>query len=299
VSSTSSDLGLYLSSNESYEETDILLGTVAGSALSPGGQSSVTKEISVPGTTNPGNYYIIFKADPTNATPESSKTNNEASKPLTITNNMPDLTISKVEIAETFFEAGKKITVKATVYNLGKLPAKSSKIRFELQKASGNNPLSIVTTYEDVITLQSETGLMIEKEIAIPSSAQIGDYYLRIVADSDDSVSENNEENNLYLFTFHIFNPLAVNNEPLTELEINAFPNPNIGEFKVEIDKIGSIENIKCVLYTSLGVKVDSRTLQNHGGSAESFYKVYTAKGAYILEIEVNKKKTFRKILVQ
>jgi trimeric autotransporter adhesin len=66
----------YLSSNNSLDAGDLLLGAREVSSLGPGLTEAGSALLPIPATTAPGTYYIIAKADGDNAIEESQETNN-------------------------------------------------------------------------------------------------------------------------------------------------------------------------------------------------------------------------------
>ena len=74
----------YLSSNTTWEITDLELGFRAVGPLAPGASSTFTKVLTVPANTPTGTYYIIAKADATAVVIEYSETNNTKYKQITV-----------------------------------------------------------------------------------------------------------------------------------------------------------------------------------------------------------------------
>lgn len=75
-SATSSTLRYYLSTNTTYESGDTYLAQDGVSSLSPGSGSSESASVALPSGLSPGTYYILFRADYSNAVAEQNESNN-------------------------------------------------------------------------------------------------------------------------------------------------------------------------------------------------------------------------------
>jgi hypothetical protein len=89
-SAGASTTAVYLSTNTTLDNADVLVGSRSVPALPGGSFSSGNITVSIPGGTAPGNYYLIWKADKgTTATDngvvaEADETNNTKYKAITI-----------------------------------------------------------------------------------------------------------------------------------------------------------------------------------------------------------------------
>jgi subtilase family serine protease len=66
----------YLSTNSTLDASDVLLGSRTVNPLAPGGLESGGASVTVLVTQATGSYYLIAKADGSNAVAEASETNN-------------------------------------------------------------------------------------------------------------------------------------------------------------------------------------------------------------------------------
>ena len=80
----SSDVGYYLSADATLSANDVLLGNSTGSYLYANSYSSRNATLTIPGSTTPGNYYVLFVADYQNQVAETNETNNVSSVPLLV-----------------------------------------------------------------------------------------------------------------------------------------------------------------------------------------------------------------------
>lgn len=80
----SSTLRYYLSSNSSYDITDVLLGSVAVGSIPAGSSSLQSLSVTIPANIPSGNWYLLFYADAANGVSESNENNNTELVQLTI-----------------------------------------------------------------------------------------------------------------------------------------------------------------------------------------------------------------------
>jgi hypothetical protein len=82
--SPASTTSFYLSANTTLDSGDRLLGSRPVLALGPGESNTGTISVTIPLDVTPGAYYIIAKADDSNAITETNESNNTRSRNITI-----------------------------------------------------------------------------------------------------------------------------------------------------------------------------------------------------------------------
>jgi subtilisin family serine protease/subtilase family serine protease len=80
-----STTNFYMSSNSTYDTTDVLIGSASSAVLQPGASVAVSATVTIPTTTATGTRYIIAKTDGDDAIAEASETNNTKAKSISIT----------------------------------------------------------------------------------------------------------------------------------------------------------------------------------------------------------------------
>ncbi|MFD2721170.1 CARDB domain-containing protein [Hymenobacter monticola] len=83
-----SAVGYYLSTNQTLDASDVLLGSNAGSTLVSNVSANRQLTAAVPAATAPGAYYVLFVADPLNAETEANENNNLAALAVTVTRGL-------------------------------------------------------------------------------------------------------------------------------------------------------------------------------------------------------------------
>lgn len=74
----------YLSTNQTYETTDVSLGSSSVSTLAANATTTKSRSITIPATTTPGTYYILYRADSQMQVAEQNEINNVGSKSIII-----------------------------------------------------------------------------------------------------------------------------------------------------------------------------------------------------------------------
>ena len=135
----------FLSSDDTLDGGDVLLGSRNVAALGAGVSSTAITTLTLPGNTSvPGTYRVIALIDAAGQVAELNETNNTAvSSPLPVTAYRPDLTISKLSVPVTA-QAGRPLAITHTVSNIGPAPAGAFVIRFYLSTDDRLDPSDVL-----------------------------------------------------------------------------------------------------------------------------------------------------------
>ena len=208
VTSPSSTVGFYLSTNTTFDASDVLLTTTTGYALPAYQYSSRYVNPVIPVGTAPGSYYVLFVADPANAVAEVNETNNVRSLTLTIVAPTIDLTNSNVYLSPTSVTAGGSTQANSYLYNQGNALASPATLGYYL---STNQTLDA----SDVL-LTSNTGTVYGGSyssryatLTIPVGTAVGSYYILFVADYLNQLAETNETNNVTATQLQVVTPVV------------------------------------------------------------------------------------------
>jgi subtilase family serine protease len=197
VAASKSDLAYYLSTDEIFDPSDILLGTSLNNTLAAGATSARTTTCTIPYNANSGNKFILFVADYANAIAEMNETNNVVSMPINITLADIDLTILS-PVASSNPQAGQTIYVNSVVKNIGTATSKTVTLGYYLSKDSLYDINDIFigsgSTYQTVI---GGTSIKVQTQVTIPDATIPGAYYLIYFADYSEMITETNETNNI------------------------------------------------------------------------------------------------------
>jgi subtilisin family serine protease/subtilase family serine protease len=188
-----SSTGFYLSSNITFDSTDLFLGSRAVESLASSGSSSGSTEVVIPTVTPSGSYYVLALADWNAAVAESVETNNTRAAVVRVG---PDLIVSALSASSSAI-AGTSISVSDTTKNQGTGAAQPSLTNFYLSSNASLDASDVFLGARPVRSLGtglSDTGSV---TLVIPASTLGGTYYIIAKADGDDAVMEPVENNNV------------------------------------------------------------------------------------------------------
>jgi subtilisin family serine protease/subtilase family serine protease len=183
---------LYLSTNSSFDATDVFLGARFVAALAPGVTSTVTTALQVPAGTAPGLYYVVARADWDNAAPEGVESNNTRGDNIRIG---PDLAVTSFLVPSSA-PAGSGITVSDTTKNQGPEAVPVTTTSFYLSTNSSFGTGDVLLGVRTVGVLAAGASDVRSTTLTIPQGTVPGAYYVIAVADGDGHVVEAVETNN-------------------------------------------------------------------------------------------------------
>ncbi|HEX8329206.1 MAG TPA: CARDB domain-containing protein [Hymenobacter sp.] len=196
TAASSSTVGYYLSTNQTFDAADVLLSSSVGGFLIANQLSYRSASPLVPAGTVPGTYYVLFVADPANAVTETNENNNVRSLLLTVVAPSIDLQMQNASLGQTSSAPGGIISATCSLFNQGNAQANPATVGYYL---STNQTLDA----SDVL-LSNTTGSLFGgsftsryANITVPTGTALGNYYVLFVADYQNQLSETNENNNV------------------------------------------------------------------------------------------------------
>lgn len=186
-----------LSTNTTMSAADALLRSTTKPSLSASATTSAVTTGTIPPTTKPGTYYLLFGIDRANAIQESNEANNQASYKITVTDTAkPDLLATVFRSSKTAYKPGELAYITTTLKNQGTAPAGAFKVEYRL---STNTVLS---TGDALLSTISKSSLGPNSQtsantyVKIPTSTTPGTYYLGAWIDRAGTVAESDVTNN-------------------------------------------------------------------------------------------------------
>jgi len=156
-----------------------------------------------------GTYYLTVTAydtiassvadDPNTIINEKQTNGNESwyAEEVTVPGNQADLKAGAV-ICPKFIKKGKKINIKIIGKNMGDENATSFTVEFYLSSNSNKSVDSDTSIGEkSILRLNKSKKRVVFYSWRIPKDLTIGTYYIKAVWDSENSISESDEENNI------------------------------------------------------------------------------------------------------
>jgi subtilase family serine protease len=195
--------GFYLSTDSVYDPGDLHLYDALSSHVIPD-QNPVNNQIylPIPNSINPGNYYLLLKADNTDLLPEANENNNWFKMPVYIHPSKIDLITSNIYTNYGYYYSypkyfpGGQLPVTVTIHNRLYKTLDTSVVKYYFS-------LDTILDSSDVSGEYSYKGTPIpgrnfdhQDTLNIPSSLSPGNYYLIVQADPLDMFPETIETNN-------------------------------------------------------------------------------------------------------
>lgn len=205
----SSTIGYYLSTNQILDASDVLLLNSTGGPLAAAQYSSRYDNPVIPTGTAPGNYYMLFVADPLNAVAETNENNNVASVQLQVVAPGIDLLIQQPGLSNGNVTPGFTLTGNCYIQNAGNTISSSSSVGYYLstnQLLDANDVLLATTTGPTLLAGQSSYR---SASFTVPTGTVAGNYYILFVADPQDAVTETNEANNVTSLALTVTGPFT------------------------------------------------------------------------------------------
>ena len=184
----------YLSSNNSVDSSDLLLGGREVPALAAGASNAGSQTVTVPEGTVAGTWYIVALADGLEALVESSETNNKSARTIKIG---PDLYLTSLT-PPAIAAAGQSVAVTDTTKNLGAGTAGPSKTHFYLSPNSTFEVSDTLIGSRGVPALAAGATSSGSTNVTIPQGTTVGAWYIVAMADGEGVVAESSETNNTY-----------------------------------------------------------------------------------------------------
>lgn len=198
--------GFYLSTNTTISTNDAFLDTNSNLSLPSGGSFEWGgPTLTIPADTPAGDYFIGILVDRAGQVPELNESNNFVSTPLTVGAIVdPDLTLSAQPpgISVTEIGPGQTLTFsQLSVVNNGGPTGVSGSLGYYLSTDSVISDQDQFLGRRSVIPLdQGQSTTIFTADVTLPAGVQPGNYWLGVLVDNLDALSESNELNNQLVF---------------------------------------------------------------------------------------------------
>ena len=213
---TSSTMGYYLSTNQVLDASDVLLRTTPGFSLGAGQYSSRYEYPVIPAGTTPGNYFVLFVADPQNAVAETNENNNVSSQPLLVVAPGIDLLIQQPNLSTTSVTPGFTVAASCFIQNAGNSPAATSTVSYYLSTNQVLDAADVLLNTATGFALQGGIFSTRSSNLGIPAGTTAGSYFVLFVADPQNTVVETNENNNVSSLPLTVLGPFTGTIVPLS-----------------------------------------------------------------------------------
>jgi tartrate-resistant acid phosphatase type 5 len=186
----------YLSIDGVKDSGDILLtGSRSVVGLEPGGSSTGSKAVTIPGSIPESAYRLLACADDLAKVPETNEFNNCVTSASSVVIGWTDLRTTALTNPPPVLRPGRSFTITDTAHNAGTAAAGASSTRYYLSldtlRSSGDILLSGTRAVSSLAPGASATG---SKSVPVP--ATLGTFYVLACADDKLAVKESNDTNN-------------------------------------------------------------------------------------------------------
>jgi len=197
---------IYLSTDNTIDTSDALLGSRSVPALAAGAYSYGSTTVTIPEGTASGNWYIVAKADGEEVVPEASEINNTYVRTIKIGSDLSIISMS----TPTTAGAGQIIVITDTTKNIGGGVVEPSVTQFYLSINSTIDTSDALLGSRSVPALAAGTSSTGSTTVTIPEGTAGGYWYIVAKADSEEVVPETSEANNTYARSIKIGSDLDI-----------------------------------------------------------------------------------------
>lgn len=207
------DISYYFSSDNVFDGADTLLTTRSVTALASQAVDGAQTDVTLPATGTAGDYFIIAVADQADVIVESgedlvadgeTQSNNISTAPIEIlSKGFADLKPTAVSTVEES-DWGETIVVQNTIKNIGTTSADEFEVTFFLSDNKSITTRDYILGTRTISELDSNKENIQSTVLTLPAEnpfGEDGDFYIGILVDSDGTVAESNDENNIIVST--------------------------------------------------------------------------------------------------
>jgi len=293
---SSSNLKYFLSDNNSYEGEDIHLGTDAVDSLEAGQSSAQVQELFIPGSTTPGDWFILFFADADDQVVESDENNNIAYVQIEVQTHEPDLMVQNQAIDPVITEPDSSIEATSNIYNQGNGNAGSSNLNYYLSADNTYEDSDLQLGTDTVGSLGPGEFSSLSQTLIIPSNTELGIWYILFYADADNLVTESDETNNIAYVPIEVQSP-STDILEIGEEAIKVYPNPACSQLNIDVSGMDKVpESIEII--NSLGISGIRYINTNIDTDIITLSIKDLPSGIYFLRITFSNNELDRRILV-
>lgn len=207
VNAPATSLLYVLSVDEFIDNSDYFYGTRSVQAIDSLSDVTVSTELTIPSSTDPGDYFMIVVVDPGELIPEIDEENNQITVGITV--KVPDLEVLNEGVDKTVVGSSEVLEIEARVTNTSSdAKAPESILAYYLSESSTKNDSSRLADFINVETLElgaTSTNKILNYEI--PADVEAGNYHIVFSADDPEQVNETDETNNIVSLPVEITNP--------------------------------------------------------------------------------------------
>lgn len=224
ITSSADAVGVYFSEDNTLDTSDELISTLALDPINVNSGDTFSASVPVPLDESPGDYFIIVNVDDNDSEEESDESNNTAVVGVEVTEPLPgNLTITDISLDETSVNAGTAIEINVTISNntTNAVLPYSAAVYISDNQTIGAEDVMLAEQSFDILEGQGTQAATFNA--TLPSTLDPGDYFIIARVDSNQEVSETDEDDNDSDIAVTILEALSVADE---NEALILFPNP-------------------------------------------------------------------------
>ncbi|MCW3070371.1 MAG: hypothetical protein JWO44_261 [Bacteroidetes bacterium] len=189
----------YLSTDTVPDASDVLLLSKAVDGIRANSSITIYDTINIPGSTLPGQYYVLVVADHNNMIAESNEGNNISYARITVSAPYADLTVTYNSVSSTHRDTiPRGITMSAYIglLNTGNMLSDTTYTGMLLSADAVPDASDILLDSKKTSPMAAASNTYVSFDLNFASSIPDGDYYLIAYADHLNTLPEPDETNN-------------------------------------------------------------------------------------------------------
>ena len=204
----STHLGYYLSTDRVLSSSDVFLDSSFVGPLTANGAQAIAKAVTIPTSTTPGTYFILFYADYNRRQSEHNETNNIIYRKIEVGPSLPDLTVASAILQSSIATVGQTLGVSHRVQNNGSTSSRDHATGYYLSTTPSYTPQAIPLGGTYFQTVGGNSSVRKSTVLPLPLVAA-GNYYLLVYTDHFDVQPETDETNNVFALPLQLLgNPV-------------------------------------------------------------------------------------------
>lgn len=215
------EVSYFISSDQTYDEEDIKLGTSLLLALQPGETASFNEELNIAGDFELGDLWLLALVDSDKQNQELDETNNVFAKAITIVPvPKPDLVIGDVTLSPSTVEQGDSFLSEFTISNQGSADAAENILNAYLSSDNTVDDEDALIASFEIPYLEQNKDSTFKEYIQTSKDTPDGDWNVIWKVDATEEVNEASETNNTFTGTLKI-EPPTVPDLTIAQLDID------------------------------------------------------------------------------
>lgn len=207
-------IGYYLSTDTVFDGSDVAM-EFEDVSVDVGEIEDENEQITVPGGTAAGCYYVLVVADPFDALAESDESNNSDDSEIAVDvslqscgGSLPDIVPENAALSATRVTVGSSVTASVTSANIGDATASDVEVFYYLSE-DDRYDVSVDTylSFDEADFLFAGATEDEIEPLTIPAGTAPGRYYVVFAADGGDDIVESDETNNVAAVPLTVLDP--------------------------------------------------------------------------------------------